>query len=731
MLCSIAREQARAGLHDAASVTLLKAIEAALDTESDHRLIDVAECVAQLGDEKAALAIAEAMDDPATQRKCAIARIATAQAKRGDTEAAAKNAAKIKGDRTWHGEALSGIAASQAEAGDLGAARQTAALISQDAAKARSLAKIASYQLRRGDRQAAARVLQEALDAASPIPPVVEGNQEPSDHRPSVLAEIAGVQAEIGMLDDARKTAKTITVPPWKDIAWKRISAAQISQGDSAGSLETANRIQDDFHKGETTKDIIIALAGANDLTTALQVASSIKSSWWRVCALLEIGKIQAQTGQRAAATRTFRDALGLAEQFEDAFMKAGALSNIATAQAIANDDADTQEWIRHQSSGVAKVRSRIGLANGLTRRRLAANNGDPEWSEDDRIPGDVDLFAPKNVAGGDVVRKLVARKTSRTAVADVPETSRAGNKSFAGMIILFGCSYRGDAGTVTIQSLHPEKRSLETVLQLKDGRSILAGRMAPDGRRLAYSVRLPGSDAAQLWLLELNGDARRIADNGIVKAWSPDGARLACSRVRQNEWENFILDIETGKEQQLPIPTTDVLEDWSPEGEVLAVMAGNRDRVFQHPTKGTYALRQLYLVRPDGSGRVELTTDPLLDNIWPRFSPDGRRIAFSVRKHHDGRVLHAAAVCGRDDKETQEIIQFDTLYQGNVAYKANSAPCWSPAGEQFVWLIPRRKTEDSTTHMEVLFGPSNVAVPTRLDLYQNGIRFVSAIDWR
>ena len=120
-----------------------------------------------------------------------------------------------------------------------------------------------------------------------------------------------------------------------------------------------------------------------------------------------------------------------------------------------------------------------------------------------------------------------------------------------------------------------------------------------------------------------------------------------------------------TGKSNLLPVPKTDLVWDWSPDGQTLAVMAGNAGKVFEHPTKGTYPLRQIYLVRPDGSGRELLTTGPMLDSIAACFSPDGTRLAYQERRHHEGRVLHFAVVQDRTHGEPKDLVEFTELLRG------------------------------------------------------------------
>src|SRR4051812_15784608 len=159
--------------------------------------------------------------------------------------------------------------------------------------------------------------------------------------------------------------------------------------------------------------------------------------------------------------------------------------------------------------------------------------------------------------------------------------------------------------------------------------------------------------------------------------------------------------------------------------------MAGNADKVFEHPTKGTYPLRQIYLVTPDGSGREVLTTGPMLDSITARFSPDGTRLAYQERRHREGRVLHFAVVQGRGPGEPGDVVPFNELYKGNKEFRPHGSPCWSPDGESIAWLIPRKKVQSGQTRMELMIVSVSSGKVTRLDLFQRGLNWVQAIDWR
>ena len=244
----------------------------------------------------------------------------------------------------------------------------------------------------------------------------------------------------------------------------------------------------------------------------------------------------------------------------------------------------------------------------------------------------------------------------------------------------------------------------------------------------------MPGTGANQhseLWMLTAEGQRHKIADNGYVAAWSPDGTRLATYRLKDRDVENVILDVETGRASLLPVPKTDLVWDWSPDGQTLAVMAGNAGKVFEHPTKGTYPLRQIYFVRQDGSGRELLTTGPMLDSIAACFSPDGIRLAYEERRHHEGRVLHFAVIQDRTHGEPRDLVEFTKLYEGDMERRPQGLPCWSPDGKTIVWLVPRRKVQSADTHPELVIITLSNGKVDRLDLFQRGLDWVQAIDWR
>jgi hypothetical protein len=470
-----------------------------------------------------------------------------------------------------------------------------------------------------------------------------------------VLFQIARTQAEAGALDQARQTARAITRGSWQDFAWRAIAVAEAKSGQAAAALTTIDHLHDGYDKDEALKEVTASFVRAKDLDKAAEVMKRIKDQPTRLNALLEIGKGRARAGQRREADVTFQQVFREAEQLKDSphvgNVKPAMLSHLAEAQADVGEERDAQAWIDRSSSPQVKAWALIGLAEAIVRRQ--------------------------------------------EPVKPQPSYVKA-TGSFKGKILLFGSARYADTESSAIMAIEPAGRGIATLLELKDGGHIMTGRISPDGRRLAFSVRRGHGEEEELWLLETNGRRRKLADRATAQAWSADSRRLACFRSPNHQWQSFTVDSDTGQEQQLAISPSDMVMDWSPDGRQLAVMAGNDRHVFNHPTNGTYPLRQLYLLNPDSTGRIDF-----------------------------------AMVASRDGKQAKEVLDFNAFFQGNKSFKPNAAPCWSPDGKSVVWLVLRNRTQAADLKCELVFVPVETGSPRRLRLDQLGIQWVQTIDWR
>jgi TolB protein len=126
--------------------------------------------------------------------------------------------------------------------------------------------------------------------------------------------------------------------------------------------------------------------------------------------------------------------------------------------------------------------------------------------------------------------------------------------------------------------------------------------------------------------------DARRVT-TGIrsTKAydtesqWSPDGKRLAFTRVKNGKQAAvFVVTVDgTGLRRLTPWSLDAASPDWSPDGREILF----NTYYDYHP--GTFS--NVYSIRPDGSHRTLLThARPGVQSFRPAWSPDGTRIVFT-----------------------------------------------------------------------------------------------------
>ncbi len=254
----------------------------------------------------------------------------------------------------------------------------------------------------------------------------------------------------------------------------------------------------------------------------------------------------------------------------------------------------------------------------------------------------------------------------------------------------------------------------------------------SPNGRTLAYTSDKSG--VRTIWLLPDSGEAAPLLPDGdnADPQWSPDGNWVAFTSELAGHHNRDIWKIAAtgGSPVQITHDTTDVsVPRWSPDGTRITYTS-HFNGVFDQGSNSLMPA-DLWVVSADGGQPVQMTEH--LDVSYPRWSPDGTKIAFVVDGGKGGIYTVDAAQGGapfplfRGAFGTPDSVTADTTYAGS--------PRWSPDGTKiaFTWLHGSRRIigvvpVTGGVPTAILSSPSNQAGP-EWSPDGNRIVFTSEID--
>jgi Tol biopolymer transport system component len=154
------------------------------------------------------------------------------------------------------------------------------------------------------------------------------------------------------------------------------------------------------------------------------------------------------------------------------------------------------------------------------------------------------------------------------------------------------------------------------------DGASFRRPAWSPDGKRLV--VEASGEPEGALYLVDARGRVETRLGVGAEAAWSPDGARVAFTRVgADGRREIWVCDVAApAQARRLAGGDGATWEHpaWSPDGARVACTSD-----FSAAT----GVRHVWLLDAVQGDRSRVTSDPARSDGHPAWSPDGRAIAF------------------------------------------------------------------------------------------------------
>lgn len=186
----------------------------------------------------------------------------------------------------------------------------------------------------------------------------------------------------------------------------------------------------------------------------------------------------------------------------------------------------------------------------------------------------------------------------------------------------------------------------------------------SPDGKQVAF-VRLMSVVAGEIYLLSVDGgEPKRLTFSGegiSSLAWTPDGREIVYSSRYGGRTRLLRVSVEGGTPQWIAASGQDALyPTFSRVGNRLA---------WSRSMDNTDIFR-LSLQEPDAAKRLTNLISSTANEISPRYSPDGKRIAFESNRSGSSEIW----VCNSDGENPIRV----TSFRGPLA----GSPSWSPDGK-------------------------------------------------
>ena len=204
----------------------------------------------------------------------------------------------------------------------------------------------------------------------------------------------------------------------------------------------------------------------------------------------------------------------------------------------------------------------------------------------------------------------------------------------------------------------------------------------SPDNRYIAFISDRGGKE--DIWIVPVKGGERKNISGRLTErpgvrftrgiVWHPNSQSVSCWVYNGDNRETWTMDIQSGLAKKIPFDEGGYMHgmDWSPDGKRIAFDYYGGDP--QNGIKDSEIMNSnIYTISAEGGKAVRMSKvkEDGLSFSLPRWSPDGKRIAFISE---DGRIW----IVGSEGGESHAI----TDKSGEIIWNI----IWSPDGENILF---------------------------------------------
>ena len=217
----------------------------------------------------------------------------------------------------------------------------------------------------------------------------------------------------------------------------------------------------------------------------------------------------------------------------------------------------------------------------------------------------------------------------------------------------------------------------------------------SPDGTKIVYSFGLGRfrGDVSDICVMDANGANRVNLTQGRHSVnhspvVSPDGTTIAFTSYRDENFEIYVMNTDGKNSKNLTLHLDDdTLPTWSPDGRKIAFQS-------MPVAGGVLGHSDIFVMDADGANRTNITQNARASHRAPSWSPDGSKIAYAAVRN-----------VNRADFENSDLDIFVMNADGTDPVRLtedarfNMFPSWSPDGKRIAFV---RATHDDITDCDI-----------------------------